>query len=76
MEIKVMGPGCAKCAETEQIVREAVAVAGIEATVVKISDFQEMAGHGVLSTPAVVIDGAVKCVGRVPTGSEVESWLK
>jgi len=76
MEIKVMGPGCAKCSEVEEIVRGAVAAAGIEATIEKISDFQEMAKHGVLSTPAVVIDGAVKCVGRVPTGSEVESWLK
>ncbi|MFN2367069.1 MAG: thioredoxin family protein [Desulfurivibrionaceae bacterium] len=76
MEIKVMGPGCAKCTETEEIVREAVSAAGIEATIEKVTDFQEMAGHGVLSTPAVVIDGAVKCVGRAPTRSEVESWLK
>ncbi|MDT8336079.1 MAG: thioredoxin family protein, partial [Desulfurivibrionaceae bacterium] len=53
MEIKVMGPGCAKCAETEEIVREAVNAAGIEATIEKVSDFQEMARHGVLSTPAV-----------------------
>ena len=76
MEIKVMGPGCPKCAEAEKIVRDAVAKAGIAATVEKVTDFQEMAKHGVLSTPAVVIDGEIKCVGKVPTASEVEGWLK
>ena len=76
MKIKVMGPGCAKCEEAEEIVKDAVARAGIEATVEKVTDFQEMAKHGVLSTPAVVIDGEIKCVGKVPTASEVEGWLK
>lgn len=76
MDIKVMGPGCPKCAEAEQIVKEAVVKAGIEAMVEKVTDFQEMARHGVLSTPAVVIDGQIKCVGKVPSVSEVESWLK
>jgi small redox-active disulfide protein 2 len=76
MEIKVMGPGCAKCAEAEKIVKDAVAEAGIEATVEKVTDFHEMAKHGVLSTPALVIDGAIKCVGRVPTANEVAAWLK
>ena len=76
MEIKVMGPGCPKCTEAEKIVKDAVAKAGIEATVEKVTDFQEMAKHGVLSTPAVVIDGQIKCVGKVPTASEVEGWLK
>ncbi|MEN8135763.1 MAG: thioredoxin family protein [Thermodesulfobacteriota bacterium] len=76
MKIKVMGPGCAKCEEAEKIVRDAVAKAGIGATVEKVTDFQEMAKHGVLSTPAVVIDGEIKCVGKAPTASEVEGWLK
>lgn len=76
MNIKVMGPGCPKCTETEKIVKDAVARAGVEATVEKVTDFQEMAKHGVLSTPAVVIDGAIKCVGKVPTASEVDEWLK
>lgn len=76
MEIKVMGPGCVKCTEVEKIVRLAVEKCGVEAVVVKVTDFQEMARHGVLSTPAVVIDGKIKCVGKVPTISEVEGWLK
>jgi small redox-active disulfide protein 2 len=76
MEIKVLGPGCAKCKETEKLVREAVSEAGVTATVEKISDFQQIAGYGVLSTPAVVIDGDVKVVGKVPAKSELLSWLK
>ena len=76
MQIKVLGPGCPKCHETETLVREAVAEAGIQAEVVKVSDFQEMAKLGVFATPAVVIDGAVKVSGKVPTKKDVLSWLK
>lgn len=76
MEIKVCGPGCAKCHETERIVREALAEAGATAGVEKISDFNQIAGLGVFATPAVVIDGVVKCVGRVPTRKDVLGWIR
>ena len=76
MEIKVCGPGCANCTKAENIVKEAIATAGIDAQVYKITDFAEMAKLGVLSTPAIVIDGHVKCVGKVPSKSEVMEWLK
>jgi small redox-active disulfide protein 2 len=75
MEIKVCGPGCAKCKEVERIVNEALSEAGKEATVEKVSDFNEIAKLGVFSTPAVVIDGQIKCVGKVPTRKEVLAWL-
>jgi small redox-active disulfide protein 2 len=75
MEIKVLGPGCAKCHEAEKIMAAAVAAAGVAATIEKISDFQQIAKHGVFSTPAVVIDGQIKCVGRVPTKKEALVWL-
>lgn len=76
MEIKVMGPGCASCKKAEEIVREAVAESGREASIEKVSDFADIAKAGVLSTPAVVIDGQVKCVGKVPNKNEVLEWLK
>lgn len=76
MEIKVCGPGCANCNKAENIVREAVAESGLDARVFKISDFAEMAKLGVLSTPAIVIDSQIKCVGKVPTKDEVLEWLK
>ncbi len=75
MEIKVLGPGCAKCSETEKIMTEAIAETGITATIEKISDFQQIAKYGVFSTPAVVIDGQIKCVGKVPTKKEALAWL-
>jgi small redox-active disulfide protein 2 len=75
MEIKVLGPGCPKCHETEKLVREAVAEAGVAAQVTKVSDFQEMARLGVFATPAVVVDGAIKCSGKVPSKKEILAWL-
>ncbi len=76
MEIKILGPGCAKCKEVEKIMTEASAAAGVTASITKISDFQEIAKHGVFSTPAVVVDGQVKCVGKVPAKDEAMAWLK
>jgi small redox-active disulfide protein 2 len=75
MEIKVCGPGCASCEKAQKIVEAAVAAKQIPAVVVKVTDFQQIAQLGIFSTPAVVIDGKVKCVGRVPKQSEVEEWL-
>jgi small redox-active disulfide protein 2 len=76
MEIKVLGPGCAKCHKTEEIVREAVAESGVEAEVIKISDTMEIAKSGVFGTPAVIIDGKVKAVGKIPTKDDVIKWIK
>lgn len=75
MEIKVLGPGCAKCTEVEKIMQAAVDEAGISATIEKISDFQKIASFGVFATPAVVVDGQVKCVGKVPSKTEALAWL-
>ncbi len=76
MEIKVCGPGCASCEKVRKTVEAAVAAKGVEATVTKVTDFQEIAQLGIFSTPAVVIDGKVKSVGRVPKQSEIEAWIK
>ena len=75
MEIKVCGPGCTSCEKTQKTVEAAIVAKGIEATIIKVSDFQDIAKLGVFSTPAVVIDGQVKCIGRVPKQSEVEQWI-
>ena len=76
MEIKVLGPGCAKCKQTEKAVREAVAESGVAANVEKVTDVMKIAGYGVFGTPAVIIDGEVKCVGKVPAKAEALAWLK
>lgn len=75
MIIKVLGPGCKKCHETEKVVREAVAEAGSDATVEYITDVAEIAKNGIFATPAVIVDGAAKCVGKVPSKTDVKSWL-
>lgn len=75
MEIKVLGPGCPKCRQTEQIVKEAVSESGHSADVVKVTDAMEIAKHGVFGTPAVVVDGEVKSVGKIPTKDEIKEWI-
>lgn len=75
MEIKVLGPGCARCQQTEKTVKEAVAEAGLDIKVEKISNVMEIAKYGVFGTPAVVVDGEVKSVGKVPEKEEIKSWI-
>jgi len=75
MEIKICGPGCANCDKAMKTVEGVVASKGVQASLTKVTDFQEMARLGIFSTPAVVVDGVVKCVGRVPKQSEVEEWI-
>lgn len=75
MEIKICGPGCASCSKAEKVVYEALEGAGLQATVIKVTDFAEMARLGVLSTPAVVVDGVIKSVGKAPTVEDVLSWI-
>ena len=75
MDIKVLGPGCPKCKQTEKIVRDAVAESGVAASVEKVTDTMEIAGYGVFGTPAVVVDGEVKSVGKIPSKEDVKSWL-
>ena len=76
MEIKVLGPGCPKCKKTEALVKEAVAEAGVDAHVEKITDTMEIAGYGVFGTPSVVVDGEVKSVGKIPTKEEIKDWIR
>lgn len=75
MLIKVLGPGCKKCHETERIVRQAVAEAGTSATVEYITDIAEIARHGIFTTPAVIVDSEVKSMGKVPSKIDVKAWI-
>jgi small redox-active disulfide protein 2 len=75
MEIKILGPGCPKCSQTEKIVKETVEESGVDATVEKVTDVMEIAGYGVFGTPAVVVDGEVKSVGKIPKKAEIKTWI-
>lgn len=76
MKIKIFGPGCARCEQTEQVVKEAVKEAGVDAEIEKVKDPMEIAKAGIFGTPAVMVEGQVKSVGKVPTKEEVLSWIK
>ena len=75
MEIKILGMGCPKCKRLEQLAREAVAEKGLTATVTKVQDMDAIMSYGVALTPALVVDGEVKCSGRLPSKSEIAAWL-
>jgi small redox-active disulfide protein 2 len=75
MEIKVLGPGCPKCKSLEKATREVVEKNNITATITKVEDIMEIMNYGVMSTPALVVDGKVVVKGRVPSNDEIAKLL-
>lgn len=75
-EIKVLGSGCPKCEELLAQVKDLVSQEGLDCQVVKVSDITEIVAAGVMMTPALMVDGEVKSVGKVPDRTEILSWLK
>ena len=75
VKIEVLGSGCANCQKLEKNAREAVAMAGVEAEVTKVTDYAEIASRGVMSTPGLAIDGQIKSTGRIPTAGDIAEWL-
>lgn len=75
MEIKVLGPGCAKCKATYNVIEKVLKENHIDAKLTKVDDIMEMMNYHIMTTPAVVIDEVVKMKGQVPTESEVKKLL-
>jgi len=75
MKIEVLGSGCPKCKLLEANVRKALEETGKKAEVVKVTEIDKIIGYGVMSTPALVIDGEVKSYGRIATTEEIKKWL-
>jgi small redox-active disulfide protein 2 len=73
--VQVLGPGCAKCEKLKHNVEEAVRLSGVEAEVEKITDITKITSFGVMMTPALVVDGEVKAVGKVPSIEEIQKLL-
>ena len=73
--IEVLGPGCANCRRAEANAREAIAITGVEAEIVHVTDPREIVSHGILSTPGIVIDGRIRSYGRVPSAGDIAAWL-
>jgi small redox-active disulfide protein 2 len=77
MEIKVLGPGCANCHKMEELAKTAVKELGIAADVVKITDIGQIAMHGILSTPGLIVNGKIKHSGKpLPSLEKVKELIK
>ncbi len=76
LNIKVLGPGCANCRKLEEVAREAVALAGVEAQVEKVTDTEAILAYDVLKTPGLVINGKLVSSGRIPAAGTVVEWIR
>lgn len=74
-DVKVLGPGCAKCKATAELIAAVAKDAGADVTIGKVEDMREIVGYGVMSTPAVVVDGKVVHAGSVPARGQIQAWL-
>jgi len=76
MEIRILGTGCPKCHKLEEETRRAIAEMGLEANLEKVTQVAEIMKYGVMSTPALVVDGKVKAAGKVPSVAEIKKLLE
>lgn len=75
MKIEVFGPGCPKCLQVEKVAKEALLELGVQGEVEKVKDIGKIVEAGIMITPAVKVNGIVKCSGRVPKIEEVKKWI-
>lgn len=75
MKIEILGPGCRNCALLEKRVLEAIETLGVEATVVKVVDYDEILAKGVMVTPGLIIDGRLILSGKAPTARAIQEML-
>lgn len=75
MEVKVLGPGCAKCKTTFQVIEKVIKENNLDVKLTKVDDIMEMMSYNIMTTPAVVVDGEVKMKWQVPSESDVKRLL-
>lgn len=73
--IIILGTGCAKCKALESKVREVVSETGLEVKIEKVENLQEIVQFGVMSTPALVINGEIAVAGNVPSKNQIQDFL-
>lgn len=75
-QVQVLGTGCTACRRLASMVEEAATHHGVDLQLEKVGDITRILAHDVASTPALVVDGEVKCVGRVPSMNELLAMLR
>ena len=76
MEIRILGPGCPRCYEVEKRTINVLAQLSVAADVQKISDIKKIMEYSIIGTPGLVINGNVKCSGRIPSLEEIKRWIQ
>jgi small redox-active disulfide protein 2 len=75
LTIKVLGSGCENCKQVEGLARKVVVTMGLQAEVIKVTDWAEIKKYPILGTPGLVINEKVVCAGRIPSEAEVTTWM-
>jgi len=75
LTVKVLGSGCENCKMVERIARKVITTMAMEAEVIKVTDWSEIKKYPILATPGLVINEKVVCAGRIPSETEVTTWL-
>lgn len=76
LTIKVLGSGCANCKKLEALTRKVISDLGVDAEIVKVTDYAEIMKYPILSTPGLVVNEKLVSAGRIPTENEIVAWLK
>jgi small redox-active disulfide protein 2 len=76
MEIKILGPGCPRCQEVEKKTIDVLAALSIAADVQKITDIKKIMEYKIVATPGLIINGKIKCSGRIPSKEEIKKWIE
>jgi small redox-active disulfide protein 2 len=75
MKIKILGTGCAKCHQLEQIARQVVKELAVDATIEEVKDMKKIMEYPILTTPGLVVNEELVCSGRIPSKSEVTQFI-
>lgn len=75
LKIKVLGAGCANCKKVEEVTRQALTYMSLQAEIIKVTDHAEIMDYPILSTPGLVINEKLVCSGRIPSQTELTTWL-
>jgi len=76
MKIQILGTGCPKCKKLAEVAETAARELGVDYELVKVTDIRQIMAFGVMLTPALAVDGQVKCAGKVPSVQEIKDMLQ